>query len=291
MPDVLMTPCGAGIYDMPAAVYHADPAPEPSLSSSIAKLICQASPAHARHAHPRLNPAAVEEDAEKFDIGTAAHRLLLEGEAGVEVLDFPDFRTNAAKAARDQARAAGKTPLLRKVWTDVEAMVAATRAQLAQHRDGGADMFTNGKPEQTLIWQEEDFGGIWCRARLDWLRPDAIDDFKSTAASANPDDWTRTLFNCGFDLQCAWYLRGLKALTGYDATFRFCVQETAAPFQLSVITLGPGALTLAEKKCLYALEVWATCLTKGEWIGYPRRTCHAMLPPWQEAQWLEKELR
>jgi len=281
---VTLTP---GVYQIPAALYHADPCPEPSLSCSIIKLICLESPAHAWAAHPRLNPQYAPENGEHFDIGTAAHAVLLEGEAAVTIIDAPDWRTNAAKASRELARIEGRVPLLAKTWADVQAMVKATRAQLDRHKDGGAEMFTAGEPERTLIWQED---GIWCRARLDWLRAGAIDDFKTTGASANPDAWTRAMFNAGTDIQVAWYLRGLKAISGEDVTFRFAVQETYPPYVLAVIGLGPDALMLAEKKLLYALEVWRRCLKKRDWFGYPRRTCYATLPPWHEAQWLEKEL-
>lgn len=283
----LLTVDGPGIYDgMPPEQYHSDPAPEPSLSSSIAKLICLSSPLHARHQHPRLNPATVEDSAEHFDIGTVAHAVLLEGEAAVEVIHANDFRTNAAKEQRDAARLAGRTPLLAKRWADVQAMVKAAREQLDAHTDGGAAMFTNGKPEQTLIWREDD--GSWCRARLDWLRPGNVDDFKSST-SANPETWTRTMFALGFDLQAAFYLRGVKKLTGEDATFRFAVIEVTPPHALSVIALGPDAMTIAEKKVLFALEAWAKCRRTGKWPGYPTRTCWAELPPWEEQKWLLKE--
>ena len=282
------TVLGPGIHQLSAADYHNDPCPEPSLSSSIAKLLCLSSPAHARQQHRRLNPAAVEEESEKFDIGTAAHALLLEGDAGVAVLDFPDFRTKTAREARDAAHAAGKTPLLAKVWADVQAMVTAARAQLDQHTDGGAAMFRDGRPEQTLIWQEDD--GSWGRARADWLRSGAIDDYKTTSGSANPENWTRAIFGMGFDIQASWYLRGARAITGLDLTFRFCVQETASPFALSVVGLGPAAMMLAEKKCLFALAQWRRCLDAGHWPGYPTRTCWSDLPAWEEARWLAKEV-
>jgi PDDEXK-like uncharacterized protein DUF3799 len=285
-----------GIYTLPAAVYHADPCPEPSLSSSIAKKLCLASAAHAAYAHPRLTPEAVDEAEEALEIGTAAHAILLEGVRNVVVIDAKDYRTNAAKEARDQARAAGKTPLLAARWRDVENMIAAARQQLDHHDDGGAAMFTNGKPEQTLVWIEQVTGDptadVWCRARLDWLRDGAIDDYKTTGATANPETWTRTLFSAGHDLQAAWYLRGLRKLTGLDdAIFRFAVQETYPPYQLSVIALGPDALLLAEKKLIYAVGEWRACMARGEWPGYPRRTCYATLPAWEEARWLEKEIK
>jgi hypothetical protein len=289
-----MTIDAPGIYDMPAAAYHADPCPAPSLSCSIAVKLCQASPAHARAAHPRLTPDAVEEKAEAFDLGTVAHALLLEGsDARVAVIDAKDFRTKAAQEARDAAYAAGQCPILAARWTDVQAMVAAARGQLDAHRDGGRAMFTSGKPEQTVIWQEA--GGVWCRARLDYLRlaadGPAVDDYKTTSGSANPEHWSRSLFDRGGDLQAAWYRRAVLHVTGVEPTFRYAVQETFPPYALSVISLGPDALLLAEKKCLYALEQWTRCLARNEWPSYPRETAYAGLPPWEEARWLERELR
>ena len=291
----MTTPLTPGIYDLPASEYHADPCPEPSLSSSIAKQICLSSPAHAREAHPRLNPAAGAEECEAFDIGTAAHARLLEpdAESAVTVIDAPDWRTKAAKDARDAARAAGRVPLLAKHASAVEAMVAAARGQLDQHRDGGVRMFLDGQAERTLIWQDD---GVWCRARLDYLRLTgtdvAVDDYKTTSTSANPDQWSRALFQNGWDIQAAWYERAVRHVLGVaDVTFRYCVQETFPPYALSVIALAPDALVLAEKKCLYAIDVWRQALTSNRWPGYPPRTCYAVAPPWHEAEWLEKELR
>ena len=283
-----------GIYTIPAAQYHADPCPEPSLSCSLAKILCFSSALHAHHAHPRLNPSAEPEHGDHFDLGTAAHALLLEGRDSMAVIDAPDWRTKAAKDQRDAARDAGLTLLLAHVAQDVVAMVGALRDHLHLHTDGGALMFTDGQPEQTLIWCEDD---VWCRARLDWLRSDfaAIDDYKTTSASANPEAWARTMFAAGHDLQAAWYLRGLRAVTGARlddlSAFRFAVQETSAPYAVSVIALNHDAMFLAEKKCEYALEQFREALASGDWRGYPRRTAYATLPAWEEARWLEKELR
>jgi hypothetical protein len=115
---------------MEAEKYHADPCAVPSLSSSIIHILCSQSALHAWTAHPKLNPAAVQEEAQHFDIGKIAHALLLEGEWIAEVLDFDDWRTNKAKEAREIARLNGKVPILRKHWTDVEAMVQAANIQL-----------------------------------------------------------------------------------------------------------------------------------------------------------------
>ncbi len=286
-----MSAIATGILEMPADAYHADPAERPSLSASIAHVLCTSSPAHARAAHPKLNPAFERQDEQHFDIGTAAHALLLEGDAGVAVIDAPDWRTNAAKEARDEARAAGRTPLLAKHWDAVQAMTDATDLQL-NAIDVDPPLFAvPGKSEQTLIWEEPN--GVVCRSRVDWLRDDftAIDDFKTTSRSANPEQWSRSLFSFGGDVQVAFYLRGLRAVTGKDAAFRFVVQETFAPYALAVFQLGPDALTLAEAKVEYAIAKWAQCLERDEWPAYPQRVCHIEMPAYEEMRWMEREGR
>lgn len=276
-----------GIYTMTAADYHADPCPEPSLSSSIAKELLGASPKHAWWASSRLNPNHEREEKDAFDLGTACHAYLLEGETGFVIIDAKDFRTNAAKEQRDAARAAGKTPLLAYRWEDVKTMARTLRGQLDGHGDKPVP-FTAGKPEQTLIWRQ---GGIWCRARLDWLHDDRrmIDDLKTTDGSANPERWIRgPLYGLGYDIQAAFYISGIKAVFGIEAAFRFVVQEVYPPFAASVIGLAPAAVALANEKVAHAIALWRECQRTGIYPGYPTRTCWAELPPWEETRWLER---
>ncbi|MCR4341997.1 MAG: PD-(D/E)XK nuclease-like domain-containing protein [Gemmatimonadaceae bacterium] len=283
-----------GIHVITADAYHRDDVcDQPSLSASLAHILCTSSPAHARIAHPRLNPDFERHEEEKFDTGTVAHALLLQGEDVAVIVDAPDWRTNAAKEERDAARAAGQIPLLAKHWDAVRAMVAATREQLDKIEVSPA-LFTDGKPEQTLIWEDD---GVMCRARIDWLHDDlsAIDDYKTSKASANPESWSRTLFGIGADMQVAFYLRGLAAVAGAAvagmADWRFVVQETYPPYALSVVSLSPDVLALADAKVEWAIQLWKQSLASGEWPAYPTRVCWAELPPWEEARWMEREAR
>jgi hypothetical protein len=282
-----------GIISLSAEAYHADPCERPSLSASIAYILCSQSPLHAWTAHPKLNPDFRERREDRFDLGTVAHSLLLEGrelEDAVVIVNAKDWRTNAAKDEREAARAAGKVALLAHTVESVAAMLTATRRQLAAV-NAEPPLLTDGQPEQSLIWEED---GILCRALLDWLRNDysAIDDFKTTSASANPEVWTRrTLFGIGADIQSAFYLRGLKAITGIDAIMRYIVQETFPPYALSVVSLGPDVLAVADAKVDYAINRWRECLASNEWPAFPTEVCYAELPAWEEARWLEKEGR
>lgn len=278
-----------GLLSIPAAEYHADPADVPSLSSSIAYMLCESTPAHARAAHPRLNPDFERTEEEKFDVGTVAHAMLLEGRDIVEVVYADDWRTKIAKEARAIARLDGKIPLLAKHFDQVKTMVEILREQLAEKNCRPA-LLVDGKPEQTLIWEDE---GVTCRALFDWLHDDlsAVDDLKTTVRTANPNPWTRqTLFSIGADIQVAFYLRGLEVAFGAtDVEWRFIVAETSPPFAVSVVSLGPDVLMLARKKVRYALKLWRRCMETGIWPGYPNEICWAELPPWIENQWLAKE--
>lgn len=283
-----------GFYVMTPAQYHADPCPEPSLSSSIAWTLCHDSPARAGWCHPRLNPHHVEEESEAFDIGTAAHAIVLEGtQARVRVVDgVTDWRSNAAKDARDKCRAEGQLPLLRKTWDHVQHMTAALRAQLDRHADGRS-MFLGGQAELVAVWTVDVNGElVWCRARIDYLRPDGIDDYKTTRASANPEQIARAMAAAGKQpMQAAFYQWGVHVLTGAALPVRFAVQECYEPYLMSVNALAPSLEALAAKQLSYALETWARCLSSNVWPGYGTRTAFAELPAWVESAWLEKEMR
>ena len=67
-----MTITAPGIYEMPADIYHADPCPEPSLSSTGARTLANGTPA--TYWHERQNP----KQKRVFDIGTAGHLMVLE---------------------------------------------------------------------------------------------------------------------------------------------------------------------------------------------------------------------
>jgi hypothetical protein len=286
------------IADFAAADYHADrTGGAPSLSSSIANLLINRSPLHAWTAHPRLNPNHVPVDDSKYDVGTVAHSMLLEGTASVDVCDYPDWRTKDAREARDASRANGRTPLLAHQFEEVLGMCNAVADQLKAF-DIDPVPLTGGKPEQTMVWQDAPTGA-WCRARIDWLHDDlsAIDDLKTTTRSAHPEAFAKNLYSYGCDVQAAFYLRGLKALhvdadrnTYLDGVdWRWIVVETSPPYGLSVVEPGPAVLELADAKVDAALKLWAECLERNVWPGYPTKVATAELPAWEEARWLARE--
>lgn len=278
-----------GIHDnVPAERYHgANVCERPALSAGVIKTLLAYSPWHAWYQHPRLNPQWEPNVDAKFDLGTAAHELLLKGDDIAAWIDAEDWRTKAARDARDAARREGKVPLLACQHDGILEMIAAVREQLTRI-DATPPLLASGKPEQTLIWEE---GGVCCKARCDWLHADlsAIDDLKTTGASGSPHEWPRRVFwGIGGDIQSAWYRRGLKAATGRSAAFRFLVVEIDPPYAASVFDLAPSADDIAQRKIAWALNTWRRCLETGEWPGYGQRVASIELPLWAEMAFVER---
>jgi PDDEXK-like domain of unknown function (DUF3799) len=265
-----------GFYpDVPEADYHADPVIKPSLSSGIAKLMVNRSPRHARWAHPRLNPDAEEGEENKrpMDVGSAIHKMILGQGAEIDVIDFNDYKKNDAKEARDVARANGNIPILRPDMDYVEESVKAAQEQL--HDEGLGTLFTKGKAELTMVWQDRK--GVWCRGRLDYFHDEAmkaphimVPEVKTTAGSAHPDDWKQTFFNMGYDYQTVFYERGIKALLPHVQTVEFVwiVLEQKPPYGLSVVRLGNQGIEEASALIEVSIDMWDSCMKTNKWPGY-----------------------
>lgn len=282
-----MTP---GIHDLPLAAYLADPCPEPSLSAGCAAALIDRSPRHAWSGHPRLGNRAGE-DSGAADVGTVMHQLLLEdSEDGIVVVDAEDWRTKAAREAREEARAAGRTPVLAHVMDLAREAAEAVRNQIRHHRQA-SDFLRDGAPERTVLWQEG--GTTWCRARPDWLPHDAagpVYDLKTTTGSAAPSAWIPRIFREGHDIKAAHYLRGLEVVRGVrPAAFRFVIAEQNPPFAVSVVELDAAAAEWAERRWRRALALWENCLLNDDWPAYAPYVHVAELPGWADLKWGEAE--
>jgi hypothetical protein len=272
---------GPGVYEMPHAEYLADPVPGGSLSSSGARLLLPPScPALFRHYQG--NPP---ESTAVFDFGHAAHELVLGAGPGLALIPFDDWRTSAAKAARDKAYARGQTPLLTAEYKQVQAMAAALR----EHPIASAlfDPERGGKPEQNLFWEAD---GIWKRARLDWLplisdRP-IISDYK-TARSADPGSFAKSVASFGYHVQAAHYLEGLQMLTGAYGAFVFAVQEKEPPYLVTVCELDATALRIGQEQARRAAEIYRDCSDAGVWPGYSSEVELISLPSWAAREFQE----
>lgn len=284
-----------GIYlDVPVDDYFSDPTPLPSLTQSVAKILIEKSPAHARIAHPRLAPTADEgeEEREKYDapqaIGNAAHALMIGRGKLVSVGEYDNWQTKEARLYRDLAFSNGKVPILKKHMMRAEAMVDAARKQLKAIKWDAA--FDNGAGEVVIAWEEH---GTWFRALIDWLASVGdVYDFKSTSLSCAPHMIPKLMADAGWEIQAAMIERGLNALAPELAgrrKYRFIAQENEPPYALTPVELPEAVMTMGRKKLDYAVAAWRRSMENDFWPGYPLEVLHPEYPGWKESQWLMRE--
>jgi len=275
----------AGVYDgMSDDVYHSDPVPAGSLSSTGARrLLLPSCPALYRHDQLVGQPHKRE-----FDIGHAAHYLALGAGPELAVIDADDWRTKAARADRDAAYAKGEVPVLAHEYDVVEEMATVLREHPVA---GGLFDPAGGKPEQSLFWVDQPTG-VWRRARLDWLPHPRdtgrliIPDYK-TCKSAEPAALSRAMENFGLYQQAPYYLDGVEALNlspNGEAAFVFVFQMKTRPYLVTICQPDPMAMRYGRLRNRKALDVFAQCQATGTWPGYADTVISLPLPPWAERQ-------
>lgn len=272
------------IPDMSFADYLADPMPAPSVTSSILRTLLSSAPRKVWHQTPRLNPDAAPRNRASFDLGIAAHAALTGVGGEIVVIEATDYRSKDAKAARDEAYAAGKTPLLAEQAKQVEVMMDAASDQLAAFGGvlGGIRPIAAGIiPEASIFWHE---AGVNCRCRPDfWHKAgNVVIHYKTTATEIAPDTLAAFAARQGWDLIAAHYEAGIAALTGSAPRQCFVVQEVEAPHLLIAAEL--DATFIAEAKMLrdLALHIWGRCLATGTWPGHLAVPIKLECPEWHE---------
>ncbi len=283
-----------GIHlDIASADYFADPCESPSLTQSIASVLLDRSPRHAALRHPRLNPAWKPHEDTKFNIGNAAHKLLIGRGKELVVVEADDWRTKAAKEQRDEAHAAGKVAILEHQFRTASTMADAFREQIF-HVPGCTEAFDTrfgGDGEVVIIAEYE---GVILRSMVDWMRdPCHLDDLKTTGKSASPDNLPYVMADGGWDLQAAIQER-IHHKMGYKShRFRhhyFYLQENDDPYEVTVCELPESVMTIGRAKLDKAIGIWRTCMETNRWSGYARVVHQPAYPAYMEARVLERLL-
>lgn len=275
-----------GIYGwIPEDVYHAD---RGSLSVSGAKLLLPPS-CPAKFRWYMDNPQSFKR---AWDFGSFFHLIVLGKGVEVEYIDASDYRTKAAREARDRARADGKVPIL--VGDDANDTYAAEMAKAQAMADAvlahpvAGELLTHPRNlvEQSLYATDPETG-VRLRGRIDAMHfgdDDAVTliDVK-TSTTASPREFERKAADLRYHLQADWY-RGLMELLGLAVAprFLFVVVEKEPPYLVSVTEFDTNAIDEAARLNRQAIDTYARCVERNEWPHYPNTEDIVMmsLPPW-----------
>lgn len=263
------------VLDITPDEYHA----RTGFSSTLAKELVARSPAHARALQ-----IAGRKATKVMDIGNVGHRLVLGKGRDFKPLPFDDWRTKAAQAARDEARAAGLVPIKEDDFAQAAVMAESVRVQLLER-----GITLDGESEIAVEWHEPtEHGPVLCRAMFDyaWIEHGKILDLKFTDNAAQTAI-ERNAENLGYAIQWAAYTRAMAALRPdlagrTEFLFAFC--ERAAPFAINLTKPDGLFRELGERRWLRAVAEWARCLATGEYPAYGRGINVLSAPAWALAK-------
>lgn len=275
---------GPGAYpDVPAEDYHGNPdlLPEPSLSSSGAKMLISKSPYHF-WANSVLNPnRPPQPERPHFAIGRMAHDLVLLPERPIEdfyhVLPegFAWNKTRVFECEIEEAKAAqeeGKTLIKAE-----DAVIARAAAESLKRNELAVACLTNGVTEETLVWRDEETG-VLLRCRPDF-RPNSIvqrletrvvADLKFVAeTSITPKGFSKHIANYGYHLSAAMYWEGIEKVHGIGPTHWVHIPvEKKFPFAAEVYPLPDEDIERGRQLVRRAVRLFADCLSADKWPSY-----------------------
>ena len=278
------------VEGMSFKTYLADPAPEPSLTSSLVRELLQTAPRRVWENCSRLNPDYQAKQKDTFDLGSAAHELFIGAGAGIVVINEDSYRTKAAKEAKAAAYAAGKTPILRANIARVEAMDDAAKKQFSRSTAIGP-LIDRAIGEASIFWRE---AGVLCRCRPDFYSAGPSDPqpviihYKTTGITITPYTLSKYAASLGWEMIAAHYAAGVKALTGEEPKQFFAVQENVPPYLCLVAEMDKQFLELGQQRRARALDVWAWCLREKKWPLWPSGTVVMSAPMWHENAAIEQ---
>lgn len=258
---------GTMFVELDAATYFCDPCLEPSLTASVACAIVNASPLHGWAIHPRFGASPLP-PTPSTDRGDLIHALMLGKGKTIAVIKAKNYQTNAAKTARDEARAAGKVPVLEDAYDDAQSVCRIAARRLAD--DFGIKLSPK-KSELGMLWVDKTTHGVpvQCRGLLDNFTGGVEYDIK-TIAHVTRKAITDAITDHGAHVQRAAYRRGLEAnlpkMRGRIQQ-RLLFIETHAPFDVVPVRLSPMFLELGEMLWQRAIDTFSQCVLDASWPG------------------------
>ena len=182
-----------------------------------------------------------QESSPNLKFGTAAHALIVEGQEAfdkeVRVLTGSPY-TKAYKEEKAEYEEQGFIVLKEDDVNLIQSM------KDSMVYEGNTYLNAKGKvAEASIYWYEDD---VLCKCRPDMLCPPlkepnsdnkiVIIDYKTTI-SCEPFAFNKSVKKYGYDMQAAWYRRGLL-MAGYDVEdFVFIAQEKVHPYASKVFRI------------------------------------------------------
>ena len=221
----------------------------------------------ALYAHKQLHPEVSDKRPPAFVLGSAAHKLILEGEAEYEksyAWGGPlNPKTGAPYGSTTKAFAEWAESVGREVLTTEQHLAVVAMSKAVGMHKHASRMLSGGQAEGVIrmtCW------GIDCQIRIDYFSGAGIVDLKTCA---DIDRFERDFRSYGYANQLAFYRSVAKEKTGMLFSCHIVAVEKVPPYRCGVWRIGEGVLNFAEKQNKRAIEAFKRSQEKNDWpTGY-----------------------
>jgi len=206
-----------------------------------------------------------QEATASMDLGTAAHKLILEGESAflnMYGVGGPINEKTGKCFGRDTKKFGewvAESGFSDCVTAEEFGAIKQMRANLIAHEIAGP-ILAAGFPEITV---RKEFCGVRCQVRIDWLNPDGqINDLK-TCADIDRFQWS--IRDHGYIPRAAFYRDVVRSASGefVGPAYRLVVVETRRPYRVGVWEIVDELLDEASENNKISVEELIECQRTG----------------------------
>lgn len=227
------------------------------------------SPAHYRH-----GLLEQDQDSDPKTLGRVTHLATYEPERFKAEVEVWEGRRAGNLWKKFQADNAGRE-IIKKEPAEMAVRIAhSIRSEPTAQR-----YLKEGRGEQTLLWTWPN--GIEAKGRVDWLvkGEDVVMDLKTTR-DASPDAFSRQAAAMLYHAQAAYYVDGLKIITGRKYRYLIAAVEPKPPFAACIYELNDDVLDAGRIIYDPLLERLHECTENGSWPSYSQGIEQLVLPIW-----------
>jgi exodeoxyribonuclease VIII len=244
-----------GLFEVPNDAYHAGP----GISSTGLKKILE-SPAHyqAHKNSPQKKTTALV-------TGNLIHLATLEPELfkNSTVVSPKYGKSKADLAEKEAFYAANKD---KEIISAKDHKAILDIALTIRKNKLAAKLLSGEFTEISVYWNDEKTG-VLCKARADHINGDTIIDLKSTT-NASPRAFQYHVEDYQYHISAAHYLTGFKTVLPVEL-FAWLAVEKSSPYGCRFYAADSQTIETGLAECARALEIYAECLAKNKWPGYP----------------------
>ena len=213
----------------------------------------------------KLAGQVAEKPSTAYALGSAAHKLILEGNIAFDnaylVSSGPkNPKTGLPFGRQTKAYAEWLEGQLKPIISPTEMEWLEKLRTAVRLNDRASDLLSQGQPEGVI---RATYEGIPCQIRMDWFNPEyGIVDLKT---ASNLDWFDADIRRYGYIFQMAFYRAVLREATGYTVPVSIVAVEKDEPFRAGVWTLAPDVLDEAERINTAAIKRLLRCRETGNW--------------------------